>query len=162
VFFFFLIVPEPSFWQLFWERYKITHRIESESKRHRRRRQRQTQISILEKMKILHLSCLVRCSHFQSRHRSRSLRTLSIQIYARNVAASCSTLCLSRKIHSRRIRFLLIFWRIWSFESQMIQFAYWKWFSKSETRSRKWIKSTMNNVIWSMNFKTKEKFYEKE
>jgi hypothetical protein len=44
----------------------------------------------------------------------------------------------------------------------MIQFACWKWFSRSETRQRKWIRSTMSNATWSMNFKTKKKLYKRE
>ncbi len=120
---------------LFWVRYKITHRIESEFETSSSSKTK-TDFDHQE-IEILHSSCLVRCSHFESLRRSESLRTLSIRMYARIVAASCLTLCLSRKIHSKKIRFLLTFWKIWFFESQIIQFACWKWFSRSETRQRK-------------------------
>jgi hypothetical protein len=90
-----------------------------------------------ENRKILHSSCLVRCNHFESLSRSRSLKTSFIRLYARIVVASCLTLCSSRTIRSRKTRFLLIFWKIWSFESQMIQIACWRWFNKSETKSEK-------------------------
>jgi hypothetical protein len=132
---------------LFWVRYKITHRIEFRIRKNVVVVEDRRQISILENRKILHSSCLVRCNHFESLHRSRSLRTLSIRMCAQIVVASCLILCSSRTIRSRKIRFLLIFWKIWSFESQMIRFACWKWFNKSETSSRKWIRNTMNNAI---------------
>jgi hypothetical protein len=99
---------------------------------------------------------------FESLHRNRSLRTLSIRIHARMIAVSCSILCSSRKIHSRRIRFLLTFWRTWSFESQITQFACWKWLNKSEMRLRKWSRNTMNNAIWLPNFRTKKKLCQKD
>ncbi len=104
-------------------------------------------ISILENRKTLHSSCLVKCSHFESLHRNKSLRTLSIRMCAQIVVISCLILCSSRTIRSRKTRFLLIFWKIWFFESQMIRFACWKWFNKSETSSKKRTRSTMNNAI---------------
>ncbi len=81
---------------------------------------------------------------------------------AQNVVASCLILFPSRTIHSRRIWFLLIFWRTWLFESQMTRFACWKWFNKSEMKLKKWSESIMSNATWLMNFKTKEKSYKKE
>ncbi len=110
----------------------------------------------------LHSSCLVSCNHFESLFRSRSFKTLSIRMRVRSVVVSFLIFCSSRTIHNKKIRFLLISWKIWFFESQMIQLACWKWFNKLKTRSRTWIKNTMNNAIWSMNFKMKEKFYKKK
>jgi hypothetical protein len=130
---------------LFWVRYKITHRIESELETSSSSKTK-TDLDFQEN-EILHSSCFVRCNHLESLHRSRSLRTLSIRMYARIVVASCLTLCSSRKIHSRKTRSLLTFWKIWSFESQMIQFACWKWLSKSEMRLKKWSRSIMSNAI---------------
>ncbi len=75
---------------------------------------------------ILHSSCFVRCNHLESLSHSRSLKTLSIRMCAQSVVASCLIFCSSQTIHSRRIRFLLISWKVWSFESQMIQLACWK------------------------------------
>jgi hypothetical protein len=131
---------------LFWVRYKIIHRIEFRIRK-RRRRRRSYFDSRKKNRKILHSSCLVKCSHFESLSRNRSLKTSHIRMYARIAVASCLTSCSSRTIRSKKSRFLLIFWKIWSFESQMIQIACWKWFNKSETKSRKWIKNTMSNVI---------------
>ncbi len=99
-----------------------------------------------ENRKILHSACLARCNHFESLSRNRSLKTLFTRMCAQSIVASCLILCSSRTIRSKKIRFLLISWKIWSFESQMIQIACWKWFNKSEIKSRKWIKNTTSNV----------------
>jgi hypothetical protein len=117
---------------LFWVKYKITHRIKFEFETSSSSKTK-TDLDHQE-IEILHSSCLVKCSHLKLLHRSRSLKTLSTRMYARIVAVSCSTFCLSRKIHSRKTRSLLTFWKIWSFESRMIQLACWKWFSELKTR----------------------------
>ncbi len=147
---------------LFWVQYKITHRIQFEFETSSSSKTKTETNLDSREIEILHSSCLVRCNHFESLHRGRLLRTLFTRMHARIVAASCLIFCSSRKIHSRRIRFLLTFWRTWFFESKMIQFACWKWFSKSNMRLKKCLRNITNNVIWLTNFKTKERFYKKE
>jgi hypothetical protein len=105
---------------------------------------------------------MVRCNHFESLSRSRSLKTLFVRMCAQNVVTSCLILFSSRTIHNRRIRFLLTLWRTWLFESQMTRFACWKWFNKSEMKLKKWLENIMNHATWLMNFKTKKKFYKRE
>ncbi len=124
-----------------------SNRIETRNRRRRRRRRysnsKYHRITILETHSASE-ACLVWCNH-QTRF-NRSLKTSFTRMYARIVVASCLTSCSSRTIPNRKIRLLLIFWKIWFFESQMIQIACWRWFNKSETKSRKWIKSIMSNV----------------
>ncbi len=140
-----------------------SNRIEIWNRKRRRRRRNSNSKNLRITTSEIHsasTACFVWCSH--QTHFNRQFRTSSTWMYARIVAASCLILCSSRTIHSMRTRFLMISWRDWSFQLQMIQFACWKWFSKSETRQRKWTRSITSNVIWLTNFKTKERFCEKE
>jgi hypothetical protein len=125
-----------------------SNRIEIRNRRRRRRKRysnsKNHRITIFE-IHSASTTCLVWCNH--QTHFNRSLRTSFTRIYARIVVTSCLTSSSSRMIHNKKIRFLLIFWKIWFFESQMIQIACWRWFNKSETKSRKRIKNIMNNVI---------------
>jgi hypothetical protein len=122
--------------------------IEIRNRRRRRRRRysnsKNHRITISETHSAS-AACLVWCSH--QTHLNRSLRTSSTRMYARIVVTSCLTSCSSRTIRSKKIRFLLISWEIWSFKSQMTQIACWRWFNKSKTKSRKWIKNTTSNMI---------------